>query len=117
MEWSVDGKFYSSKQKPVEDVGFPANRLEDLLHKAKQRHTIREDESNTKLSGLNKELKSMSVHLHYIVKDFNEEKNNININHAREIKEETRTIVDINDTKNEIRDHISENRDYDKLPQ
>lgn len=68
-------EFYSSKQRPGEDVISWANRLEDLLYKAKQRHMIQETESNSKLcsmfwSGLNKDLKSMSGHLHFIVKDF-----------------------------------------------
>ena len=68
-------EFYSAKQKPEEDVTAWANRLEDLLYKAGQRHLISPPERNEKLcsmfwSGLKKELKDISGHLHYIIKDF-----------------------------------------------
>ena len=68
-------EFYSAKQQPDEDVVAGANRLEDLLYKARQRNMVSEHEMNEKLCSmfwreLNKDLKSTPSHPHYIVKDF-----------------------------------------------
>ena len=45
-------EFYSAKQKPDEDVVAWANRLEDLLYKARQRQMVSDCEMNDKLCSM-----------------------------------------------------------------
>ncbi|CAC5411913.1 unnamed protein product [Mytilus coruscus] len=105
-------EFYSAKQQSEEDVVTWANRLEDLLYKASHQKMISDTDKNDKLfsmfwSGLRADLKNASGHLHNIIKNYNElkqEMRQLEADVKKDVKIATAKMANVTEAESEETD-------------